>query len=89
MVDMQVHRDSRLDSGLTDAHLSHLLVRFEGRRDSFIATIELPGDLASPSCAISRLVDHALRPTRFVTVIAGPHDGHACVLYFAFGGPSD
>jgi hypothetical protein len=25
--------------------------------------------------------------TTQVTVIAGPHDGHACVLYTAFGGP--
>lgn len=30
---------------------------------------------------------HVLRPTRQVTVIAGPHDGEACVLYTAFGGP--
>lgn len=36
----------------------------------------------------SRLVDRPTRPTRKVTVIAGPHDGHACVLYTAFGGPA-
>ena len=36
----------------------------------------------------SRLVDRPTRPTRTVTVVAGPHDGHACVLYTAFGGPA-
>ena len=36
----------------------------------------------------SRLVDRPARPTRKVTVIAGPHDGHPCVLYTAFGGPA-
>lgn len=35
----------------------------------------------------SRLVDRPARPSRQVTVIAGPHDGHACVLFTAFGGP--
>ena len=36
----------------------------------------------------SRLVDQPTRPTRLVTVIAGPHEAHACVLYTAFGGPA-
>jgi hypothetical protein len=37
----------------------------------------------------SRLIEVAYpRNTRKVTVIAGPHDGHACVLYTAFGGPA-
>lgn len=35
----------------------------------------------------SRCLHAPLRPTRLVTVIAGPHDGEACVLYTAFGGP--
>lgn len=35
----------------------------------------------------SRCVARPTRPTRLLTVIAGPHDGHACVLYTAFGGP--
>lgn len=35
----------------------------------------------------SRLVDHPPRPTRLVTVIAGPHEGEPCALYTAFGGP--
>jgi hypothetical protein len=38
------------------------------------------------SCA-SRLVNRDTRPTRIVTVIAGPHEDLACVLYTAFGGP--
>lgn len=36
----------------------------------------------------SRLVARPTRPTRLVTVIAGPHSEHPCVLYTAFGGPS-
>jgi len=36
----------------------------------------------------SRLVARDTRPTRQVTVIAGPHDGQPCVLYTAFGGPA-
>jgi hypothetical protein len=35
----------------------------------------------------SRLVDRPDRPTRMVTVIGGPHDGHACILYTAYAGP--
>lgn len=40
----------------------------------------------------SRVVDRPARPTRTVTVIAGPHKDEAgtaypCVLYTAFGGP--
>lgn len=36
---------------------------------------------------VSRLVDRPSRPTQFVTVIAGPHDGLHDVLHTAFGGP--
>lgn len=36
----------------------------------------------------SRLVDLPVRQQRAITVIAGPHDGHACILYTAFGGPA-
>ena len=35
----------------------------------------------------SRIVDRAPRPTRTVTVIAGPHEDEKCVLFTAFGGP--
>jgi hypothetical protein len=35
----------------------------------------------------SRLVALPPRPSRLVTVVAGPHDGHACVAYTMFGGP--
>lgn len=34
---------------------------------------------------LSRMVDWPARPTRFVRVLAGPHDGHPCVLYTAYG----
>ena len=36
----------------------------------------------------SSLISLPPRPTRDVTVIAGPHDGESCVLYTAFGGPA-
>lgn len=36
---------------------------------------------------LSRVVSYPVRPSRRVTVIAGPHDGHPCVLYTAYGGP--
>jgi hypothetical protein len=35
----------------------------------------------------SRVVYKPARPSRQVTVIAGPHDGLPCVLFTAFGGP--
>lgn len=35
----------------------------------------------------SRCVDHALVPTREVTIIGGPHDGREFVLYTVYGGP--
>lgn len=36
----------------------------------------------------SRLVEWPLRQVRTLTVIAGPHDGHACIVYTMYGGPS-
>ncbi len=36
----------------------------------------------------SRLVALPSRPTRVMTVIAGPHEGQPCVLYTSYGGPS-
>lgn len=36
---------------------------------------------------LSRTVDRPTRPTRTVTVIAGPFENEPCVLYTAFGGP--
>lgn len=35
----------------------------------------------------SRLVKRPARLTRLITVVAGPHEMSACVLYTAFGGP--
>lgn len=35
----------------------------------------------------SRMTIKPPRPTRLVTVIAGPHEGEPCVMYTAFGGP--
>lgn len=37
---------------------------------------------------LSRVITGArTRPCRYVTLIAGPHDGESCVVYTAFGGP--
>ena len=44
---------------------------------------EVRGDRGGPS----RLCARPTRPTRTVTVIAGPHLDEPCVLYTAFGGP--
>lgn len=41
------------------------------------------GDRKHPS----RMVARPPRPTRTVTVIAGPHGEEPCILYTAFGGP--
>lgn len=35
----------------------------------------------------SRLCDRPARPSRIVTVIAGPHAGEPCVVFTMFGGP--
>ena len=35
----------------------------------------------------SRMIKAPVRPTRFLTVIAGPHKDEPCVLYTAHGGP--
>jgi len=42
------------------------------------------GDRAYTSRVAPQL---SARPSRLVTVIAGPHDGLACILFTAFGGP--
>jgi hypothetical protein len=47
-------------------------------------TFTVRGERKGPS----RLIDRLPRPTRQVTVIAGPHDGQPCVLFTAFGGPA-
>ena len=46
-------------------------------------SFEVRGERAYPS----RTVALPMRPTRLLTVIAGPHDGKPCVLYTAHGGP--
>jgi hypothetical protein len=46
-------------------------------------TLVKRGDREHPS----RIVDRPTRPTRTVTVIAGPHGDETCVLFTAFGGP--
>ncbi len=46
-------------------------------------SFEARGERAYPS----RMVALPMRPTRLLTVIAGPHKGAPCVLYTAHGGP--
>lgn len=41
----------------------------------------------SRKCA-SRLVGRPCRPTREITIVAGPHEGDPCVLYTCYGGPA-
>lgn len=41
----------------------------------------------SRCCASRVLIDGRTRPTKTLTVIAGPHEGESCVLYTAYGGP--
>lgn len=35
----------------------------------------------------SRIINAPMRPTRTLTVIAGPYETHECVLYTCYGGP--
>lgn len=36
----------------------------------------------------SRLINKPTRQTRRLTVVAGPYDGHPCVLYTVYSGPA-
>jgi hypothetical protein len=36
----------------------------------------------------SRMVARLVRPTRILTVVAGPHDGHDLVMFTCYGGPA-
>jgi hypothetical protein len=36
----------------------------------------------------SRVIAAPCRPSEHLTVVAGEHDGHACVLFTAYGGPA-
>ena len=46
-------------------------------------SFEVRGERAYPT----RAVVAPMRPTRLLTVIAGPYKGYPCVLYTAHGGP--
>ena len=56
--------------------------------DPPIAETEVLHEQRGTRAWTSRLIERPTRPTRKVTVIAGPHDGNACILYTAFGGPA-
>ena len=55
-----------------------------GERENHDVTYVLRG---SRQCA-SRMVARPARPSRLLTVVAGPSDGEPCVLYTAYGGPA-
>lgn len=55
--------------------------------DEPIADSEVSLEKRGARAYTSRIVDRAPKPTNKVTVIAGPHDGFACVLYTAYAGP--
>jgi len=61
-----------------------IVVEYEREGPKARITLEPRGARTWPSRIIE---DLPARPTNKVTVIAGPHDGHACVLFTAFGGP--
>ncbi len=111
---MKIHKDSHVDHGLSDKHLSYVMERFGDHSKFFIATVDLPNELEALPCALmgplvgdepipesevtyetrgdrtwkSRMIEVAYpRTSRKVTVIAGPHDGEACVLFTVYGGP--
>lgn len=105
---------SHLDHNLTPEHVAWLLAQFADKDAFFIATVELPENLAPLECGLygptvgdepvaeadvtyairgarkcaSRMTARPVRPTRLVTVIAGPHEDKPCVLYTAYGGPA-
>lgn len=56
--------------------------------DSKITEDEVAYERRGERAWTSRLIDLPARQQHEVTVIAGPHDGHACVLFTAYGGPN-
>ena len=56
--------------------------------DPPVDEIEVRHETRGTRAWTSRIVDRPPRPTRTITVIAGPHEEHACVLFTAFGGPA-
>lgn len=55
--------------------------------DSAIGEAEVTHAARGTRSWTSRLIDLPARQQHEVTVVAGPHDGQACVLYTAYGGP--
>lgn len=55
--------------------------------DAPIAESEVTYCKRGPRAYESRMIERPSRPSRLVTVIAGPHDGLSCVVYTMFGGP--
>lgn len=49
---MKIHKDSHVDHGLTDAHLSYIMERFGDHQSFFIATVDLPAELAAVPCGL-------------------------------------
>lgn len=49
---MQIHKDSHVDHGLTQAQLAYVLERFGDHTKFFVATIELPEALGTVPCGL-------------------------------------
>jgi hypothetical protein len=55
--------------------------------DAVIGEAEVTYASRGPRAWTSRLIDLPARAQHEVTVVAGPHEEHACVLYTVYGGP--
>jgi hypothetical protein len=49
---IQIHPDSHLDHGLTDAQRDHVLAQFADKTGFFIATVTLPEGLGTVPCGL-------------------------------------
>lgn len=71
------------------AHLSSLRSALYGplAGDEPIGDVEVTRQCRGGRAGLSRMVERPSRETRLVTVIAGPDDDGAIVMYTAYGGP--
>lgn len=56
--------------------------------DAPIPSIDITMEPRAPREYPSRIVARPARPTRELTVVAGPHEAEPCVLYTAYAGPA-
>lgn len=70
-------------------HLESLQCGLHGPRvgDAPVPEAEVHYEVRGRRVGPSRCCSRSPRPSRLLTVIAGPHGGRTCVLYTAYGGP--